>query len=148
MHELGAKETKEKEQRVPPPSFELGTSPFGNIALPSARAEQQFLVHGTKIGTASLHNCRAPKEFRPATNAHHGNSALPTTRAGQHPDAPSTHATRAARTISCSALHKGRAASWKLLSHGLKIGLKIQFNSFLHQIKSPSKFQNPRIESV
>ena len=43
---------------------------------------------------------------------------------------------------------QGQGSLLEAIILGRKIQLKIQFNSFLHQIKSPSKSQNPRIESV
>ncbi|QHO57791.1 uncharacterized protein DS421_3g85330 [Arachis hypogaea] len=86
-HYFGAKKTKEKKQRVPPPSFELGTPPFGNIALPSTRAGQHFVVHGQRTTLTRTKGVSASKHARIGSMAHHDNSALPSTRAGQHPAA-------------------------------------------------------------
>ena len=127
-------------------------------------------MHATRIEQGTMRkprtkvDCRAKKprkliEFVPKPCFEHGAwkrelcPALGAGRAAFHAPRPrqartTPHQTTPQRTKSCPALHKGRAASWKPLSHGLKIGLKIQFNSFLHQIKSPSKCQNPIIESV
>jgi len=148
---LVPRKPRKKEQHVPPPSIERGTSPLAHChALHKGRAAFLWC-------TASAQDWHAPGDSRPAA-ARTGSriwrtkKTLPCPPQGQgsilQHHTPQAHATRAARTISCPALHKGRAASWKPIFHGLKIGLKIQFNSFLHQIKSPSKFQDPRIESV
>ena len=117
-------------------------------------APKQFLAHQFLILAHQFLILAAPRQFL----AHQlflpcswrGQGSISRTKA-----APNSHKAAPRRTnrphhapIFCPALHKGRAASWEQLLMGRKFKLKPHFNSFLHQIKSPSKSQNPRIESV
>ena len=80
--------------------------------------------------------------------------ALPSARAGQrsaHQAAPSRTKPHQASTNTDQILPcppQGQGSLLEAIILGRKIQLKCQLNSFLHQIKSPSKSQKPRIESV
>ncbi|QHO53524.1 uncharacterized protein DS421_2g48730 [Arachis hypogaea] len=119
---FGAKKTKKKSNMCLHRVSSVGLH-LWHITLPSTRAGQHLVMHGQCTNTHAPRELWHSKHARAAESGAPKNSVLPSTRTGQHLEA-STHQARthkAARTISCPALHKGRAASWELLLHGLKL---------------------------
>ncbi|KAL4374110.1 hypothetical protein AHAS_Ahas05G0149000 [Arachis hypogaea] len=79
---FGAKKTKEKKQRAPPPSIERGTSPLAHCpALHKGRAS--FLGAWRSIlARPGLEHSASSSTHGQQNLAHQENSALPSTRAG------------------------------------------------------------------
>ena len=148
-------------KRVFLPGFERGTSVWKHC--PALREGRAAFCCGSvmRIKARSWQHQRAPQHGSGSTNAHHITIsgapiffALPSARAGQcsaHQTAPSRTKPHQASTNTHQILPcppQGQGSLLGAIIFGPKIQLKFQFNSFLHQIKSPSKSQNPRIESV
>ena len=112
-----------------------------NTALPSARAGQHFV--GAQFWRTKAPFWRTAASSGSTSSAPWHNSGAPIFSALPTKPAPrrTTH-----QILPCPP--QGQGSLLEAIVFRPKIELKIQFNSFLHQIKSPSKSQNPRIESV